>query len=185
MPDSIIYPEAFTTLVFYMAASSKGYILRVSDVSWILGLVSAIAGERKKSIVSFERRECPRLDCESVWKATNRDYIYALGLRKAFGGMSCDVGLMENALIYARSGDWTGVDADIIPIVDFEKLELKVDEWELAAIDFHVSNVLEQWRFELAIKDQGVEDEYLCAVMWKYSSGVSRKVGGEDSNRES
>jgi hypothetical protein len=84
---------------------------------------------------------------------------------------------MENALMEARGDGWTDVDADIIPIIDFETLMLKNDEWELAAIDFHVSNVLEQWRFELKPQDQGVEDEYLCSVMWKYSSGVSRKIG--------
>lgn len=165
-----------------MAATSKGYSLRVSDVSWILGVVSAIASERKKRTACFDRNDSGRLDCESVYKASNREYILALGLRKSFGGMGCDVGLMENAIIEARSVGWKCVEVDIIPIAEenlVASLYLSIDEWELAAIDFHVSNIIEQWRFELMVEDQEVEDNFLSSVMWQYSSGVSRKIGSE------
>jgi hypothetical protein len=135
--DAIIYRKAFTTLIFFMVVTSKGYMLRESDVSWILGLVSAIASEKRKRSPDFERRDFERLDCEAVFKSPHRDYLYALGLRKAFGGSSGDVGLIENALIEARKEGWKGADADIKKVADFKSLELKAHEWELSAIDFH------------------------------------------------
>lgn len=159
-----------------MVAVGKGYSLTVSDVSWILGLVSIVAAEKAPATGDFSKQETQKLDCQSIFCSPYRDFIYAIGLRRSFGGTAGDVALLNNLVIgMANDKIDPALDIDVEPVlpIDFQS-SLVPEEWELAAIDFHVCDVIQRWKQELAsVGGKSVSQDFLKQVMWSCSSGVT------------
>ncbi|KAJ3056590.1 hypothetical protein HK097_005753 [Rhizophlyctis rosea] len=54
-------------------------------------------------------------------------------------------------------------------------LPLPVDEWELSAVDFHCSDILDHLRYKLDDEDRNIPEEQLRKIMWEKRSSVSTK----------
>eukprot|EP00041_Stephanoeca_diplocostata_P001807 m.21517 g.21517 ORF g.21517 m.21517 type:complete len:543 (+) comp12448_c0_seq2:506-2134(+) len=117
--------------------------------------------------------------------------LYAVQLRRSFGGMKCDMQMLDactrvwmdrlemssaNQLPSATARQWRAVlgsvDCDIAPLHPMEKGgPLDPADWELAGVDFHVSDIGTQ----LATAT-GCSKEEVAAAMWTYSSSMTNKT---------
>ena len=140
--DSILYPHSFSILIWFMIATSKGYSLTQKDIEWILGLVHTIATEEFIAPCSFKQSECRRLDIQEIFSHPSRDFIYSLALRRSYGGTKGDVSLLDNAITFFLE-DILTTDSPVIISVSLSDIKpLQICNWELAAVDFHVCDVL-------------------------------------------
>lgn len=94
--DALPHPSSFVKLVWWMAATSKGYRLSTEELEEMLGIV--------KMMAQSTEYECYR----SVFRAENiseKDYkhlssneqlfIVALAIRRQYRGMQCDVNMLS------------------------------------------------------------------------------------------
>lgn len=116
-----------------------------------------------------------------------KDLIYSLHLRKAFGGMKGDLRMfnyfIKNWTDRFCSDQWKGSEFEkdlalSVVLINPDKLApLEVDEWELAAIDFHCSNVIDLVKREREIAGRPLtySDADIKSAMWHLGSSVTNK----------
>ncbi len=95
--DCLPYPAAFTRLVWWMCAVSKGYILSTSELEMLLGIVATMCEssmyEAKRHHVSLVHEDA--LDWSSL-PGDRRAFFWCLEIRAMYQGMKCDVEMMRD-----------------------------------------------------------------------------------------
>jgi len=168
-----------------MAASAKGLLLDKAMVAWLLGFAAALTAcpvrenpgqdEAPPALASKAVRELPQ---------EKRDLIYALHLRRAFGGMKGDL-QMFNYLARVWADRLGGPESElfqadtrtpVVPVNPAGVGDLAVDAWELAAVDHHISNVLDRLKAKRE-RETGqhfpYDDAELKSIMWNLSSSLN------------
>jgi hypothetical protein len=196
--EDVHLTSAYPTLVWLMCAASKNVPLDMNRVcSWLLGMVAQLASSSFLDHAIYKGRSAPALPQASLAAAARvrevgwRSCLYAMLVRRAFGGMEGDCNMLENCTLawsqrfasgslppHARAA----FEAPVVPVDPATLPPLAPGDWELAAVDFHCSDIggVLQQRF-------GVSEERVREVMWAASSSTTGKrelMGALATDRE-
>ena len=189
LEDAMVHIH-YPVLVWLMAAVSKGFHLPLECIAWLLGHVKATVSYPFQCIVSTIKHNDPIiLNSERIYNLPleTRDLIYALQLRKGFGGMSGDAVMIDDlcqglvkcikqsrGLPESLKKHFSFPIALILPE---EVKSLGLGDWELAAIDFHVSDIIKKWKALLdPVDSQKWSMDDLKSCMWEASAGINRRT---------
>lgn len=181
----------YPVLVWLMSAVSRGYQLPDECIAWILGHVCATTAYQMRLLINSPDGVDigpVNLNSKSIHSlpAQERDLIYALQMRKAYGGMSGDGVLLEEishtlVKLLTPTKRWPSLltkhfKFPITLIHPHLVKPLGISEWELAGIDFHVSDINEKWYRLLDSNEARIwTKERLKEVMWSSSGGTNRR----------
>lgn len=170
----------YTLLVWIMVAVSKGYYPCQEILEWILGTVEATVNYPFKLDFSYDRVQKLKLKGDT-------DLINALKIRKDYGGLKCDAVMIENIIetFMDSTDEYGNLTKTMIENLSFQThsvdyngiSDLELEEWELAAVDFHVSDIIEKWFAILSNEDKEkwTRDD-LKSCMWECSGSINHRI---------
>jgi hypothetical protein len=185
--DSYLH-ESFTTLIWLMIAESVDtFSIKKYMIEWLLGIVYVLTQMTKDVIIHTETSLIPQkqiiyfLDSIRDFELHQKSILYSLLLRASYGGMSFDVHMFQQfALIWKeRFIQNPSIEHPILvhqmrirPIQFFSILPLELDNWDLTAIDFHCSTILEM----IHKKYPDMEINTIKQLIWFNYSSVNTRV---------
>jgi hypothetical protein len=185
MIEDTFFHSSFMVILWFMISFQNGD-LRMNNLirDYLLGVVYFMINEAKY-------RETYYLDNENnnfhdlIFDMDNTNaneeyisYIYAILVRKSFGGMQGDMKMLEKcALIWYHRLMRRDLDEEvkkylelqIKPITIYNDV-LKMEDWDLTAIDFHTHPNIIKWLKE---KNDTIEDEEIKEMIWHFQSGIN------------
>ncbi len=157
--DKVIY-EYLMGIVYVIAQSPNYHDIRNSNIESIIS---------KNELHTF-------LVVQHHKKEPLNSLIYSLLLRKAYGGMKCDLEMLER---YAHI--WSNLEYDskylnkmVIRPIMLESIPiLQLNEWIVDAIDFHCAPQILTY-----INEEYPEysEEYIKKLIWHYSSKINMRI---------
>ena len=157
------------TTIWLMIAYSKGYKLRDKDVSWLLGVVKALAKCPERTIVDNKKI----LKYKKEWIESENVIFNSILLRIAYGGMGGDMAMLRNAAVLSYNRDI--IDLTIKPVKVKNKF-LKLEKILPVGVDFHVGkNILYEIQEHLRKNNLFVNKETLKNWMWQTRSGFNKR----------
>lgn len=176
--------EVYSTIIWLMVASnSKECALLFEKViyEYLMGIVYVIAKSPLYHSLSNNNKDTElKFDIlkEEVNKKENqlKSLIYSLMVRKGYGGMKCDLFMLENyAYIWNHlNNDSKYLNKSIIRPIMLESIpQLQLNEWLIEAIDFHcVPQILTYVHEEY----EEFSEEYIKSLIWHYSSKKNIRI---------
>lgn len=189
--------ESFTTLIWLMVATCQNkFQIKQYIYEWILGAVYMIA-INPETDYSYEHNleETETDNCKEVKKLpiyeilntyNNLDrnelsLLYCIHIRIAYGGMRCDLDMLNRySHIWKRRFQEKVCYSiiEVVPICIYVK-DLELSEWDISAIDYHCSPKL----IELINKKYDEFDENeIKKVIWYHSSAINKRKPLEEYN---
>lgn len=176
--------ESFPTLLWFMCALSKGYVMRKEQKEYILGVVYLLATGYEVEIIpeSYYAKKCvwyKELEKIHAMSEEESTLLYSLRVRSLFGGLKGDIAMFQAFLVayLDRMRELPKMWYDmyrrkVLPIYT-EKIKMKQDEWLLSAFDFHVSpGILFQIEAEYPERPRDVVKD----AIWFMSSSLNDRV---------
>ena len=195
----------FSTLVWFMVASGiPSFKFDRSTYEYILGSVLVICNIPVYHQVPNSPKPIPQSASEgggepaliqplskklvryNALKEPYKSLCYALQLRRAYGGMACDMEMLDKyAEEWARiSGITSGSShekwlqkAPVRSIHLASLPALMLTEWDVAAIDFHCAPQLIDHVVAEYPEYEG-KGEYVKKLIWHYSSKINKRITG-------
>ena len=176
----------YTVLIWMMVAVSKGYMPSKEVLDWLLAQVEATVDYPFK----VEFNEYPqRIKADS---SKDCDLLKALNIRKEYGGMKGDSVMIQNIITTFKDikdfkGNWPVSMIENmsfhVGFIDYNNVKpLELDEWELAAVDFHVSDILDKWFNILSDTDKKKwTRQDLKSCMWECSGSINHRESRNES----
>ena len=161
MEDTIV-PESLSTVIWFMVAHSKGYILCEKQRRWLLGFLYVLVNSKQ-----FSRMEWK--DNGSV-KIVYNDFVKSLFIRKMYGGMPGDIKMVESSLYhYSRNKP------AFTPIIRMKMNDLSFDksDIELSSVDFHCYPGIV---YQLQERYPDYSKEHIKKIIWDERSGVNVRL---------
>ena len=169
--------EGFSTLIWFMAATSKGYALNMEQICWVLGYVYDLA--KTDSYEQFEHKD---LSLRQIRMRTlsqeGKDLVYSIMFRQAYGGMSGDKKMCSQAgyiwsARYQTKSLFISKRARKIIFVSPPSNVMSTAEWVIPAIDFHCcpNIITAMWE-----KHDDISEEKIKSAIWHCSSSVTNKI---------
>ncbi len=194
--------EVYSTLIWLMVASNSKECAILFDkviYEYLMGIVYVIAKSplyhslsNKDVEINFdilkENNNKPNKFCyiNPNWDLLNKkdlqlkSLIYSMMVRKAYGGMKCDLIMLEK---YVYEWDHLNIESKYLnksvvrPIMLESIPQLQLNEWILEAIDFHcVSQILTYVHEEY----EEFSEEYIKSLIWHYSSKKNIRIKDDD-----
>jgi hypothetical protein len=169
--------DGYATIVWFMAAVSKGYKPCNNQIAWILGYVYDLAICKKYEQISH----APNLSLRSIRMRTltqeGKDLVYSIILRKSYGGMRGDKDMCLNAAqLWSARYQTKSVHLELLNrktiFITPPEIGMRKSEWVIGAIDFHCcpNIIVAMWEKH----DEYTEAEIKSAI-WHCSSSVTDK----------
>lgn len=169
--------KGYSTLVWFMAAVTKGYVLSDSQISWILGYVYDL------SLCKHYEQIChiPNISVKSIKMRTleqeGKDLLYSIVLRKAFGGMRSDKDMcLQAAKLWSARYQTKSLFLELRDrqnkFISPPDIVMSKSDWVAGAIDFHCAPniVVSMWE-----KHDEYSEEEIKSAIWHCSSSVTDK----------
>jgi len=194
--DVLLNPKEFVTLTWFLLAVSKVDIgTPLAGSSWMNGWIHAYVESLAKcpvydSETSFtDPAEQLKLGSVRNQDAGLRNVLYALMLRKSFGGSTGDTNLLHNVAQLWLERKTHLQHPRLVPVMPYTEKQLGLlaaqkdlvqtpQAWQLAAVDFHVHRgIVDKIREKMLDEDWeeiGGQDGF-NRWMWKFSSGITDK----------
>ncbi len=149
MIEDVQLHESMTTLVWLMSAISKGYEPSESQIHWVMGLVKFLCEHP-----TFDRPDCDsghgkssgsvpqlikKID-ESDASIQQKDILYSMLFRQAYGGMKGDMNMFYNYTeewLHRFENGNNVPSTEILPYNPDNLTDLDLSELEISAVDFH------------------------------------------------
>jgi hypothetical protein len=181
MIEDVLPHPSMIVLVWWMMASTKGYLLSDAEVSYILGIVYLVCQIDEYQVKNAECKPEGELPSWSHLSPLKRDMLWALEFRKAYRGMACDVEMIEylQRQWFARfSGDnslWDMLISQKISHVDLDTIgECDKSDLILEAIDQHCFRWIPK---KIHHKFPGYTEYEIKGAIWFFRSRLNyRKV---------
>lgn len=90
--DCLPCPKQFLKLVWWMCATSKGYVLSKSELESMLGIIVTMCESTEYEIVNSSLHNKSIIDPTG---SPQEDFLWALELRKMYGGMKSDGTMLD------------------------------------------------------------------------------------------
>ncbi len=175
MIEDVTLHDSLPIIVWLMAAcTNKEFIVQEEHIKWLLDIVYILC-EIKEHDKSHSQDKIK--DISRYHKLENDDklsLLYSLQLRGGYGGMKCDIKMINyfSDLWYHRFED--GRDCNKLHInkkYDINSIEkLSKKEWEIAAIDFHCAPYMIGW---LQKKFDDFDEDEFKNIIWHNSSKIN------------
>ncbi len=179
--DNIVR-EIFPTLIWLMIVSTKkDFIFSKEIYEYLMGVVYVMA-----QIPEYTKIDNNKLLYENEGKIDDLikyhkkeesiiSLLYSLKIRKAYGGMKCDLIMLENSIKLLSKPSLNKM--KIRPIMLESISQLTLNEWIIEAIDFHcVPQILTYINEEYPEYDE----EYIKKLIWNYSSKINLRIKEKD-----
>lgn len=166
--------QGFSVIVWFTAAVSKGYKMSDTQRAWCLGYVKAITECSHYDPPSHD--ETFNITKNKLYRLStgHSDLIYSLQFRKSYGGMHGDKTMLNNASKkWVNRTDTLDILKSKIQFVTPPEDVLHLNEWNVAAIDFHCCHKIIH-SLEDKYEEYG-EDDFKKAI-WYFSSSVTNKI---------
>ncbi|KAL1919284.1 uncharacterized protein VTP21DRAFT_1977 [Calcarisporiella thermophila] len=195
MLEDVTLHVSLPVVVWYMAANSKGFH-SAKLTEWLLGLVHALASHPVADqplcggVPQVQVLSRAVATAEYVNGEVGRDLLYSMALRRAFGGMKGDMMMMTDYInlwhhrFLNPPFDEGLLAHGVEPIDPLSLRPLRTREWELAAVDFHCSSIIDQM-LEVSPEARKIGGQSLKGIMWRCSSGINTRVKRESGEEES
>ena len=185
LEDTIIH-ESLPTLVWLMVSINyKKFKKEIYIYEWILGVVYILCkidekpninNIHKKITLSNEKNQIyQNLDSYNKLENIKMSLLYSLHLRIAYGGMQCDMTMIQkyiDILDYQFKNNELLIKIstiDIKPISIYVR-DLELNEWDLSAIDYHCNSKFLDYIHK---KYDHIEKDELEKVIWYHSSSIN------------
>lgn len=182
MIEDVYLHKSFTTIIWLMVAvSSTEFKMKNYIIEYLLGIVYIICSTKVHDELN-EKDKPIENNIEFISKSNNLkdnecSLIYSLILRKHYGGMSCDM-IMIDKYIYkwyerfnSNKYETNILNEPVNPIEDNLE-DLLLDEWILEAVDFHCSNILSY----LVKKYNFFTENELKEIIWHSLSRKNKRI---------
>lgn len=148
--DCLPCPILFNKLVWFMCAVSKGYIMSRQELEDVLGGIATMCESTRyevcNSVIKGSKNIDPDLSLLSVLTKEQQNFLCALEIRKAYGGMKCDEEMLtyHQNLWYNRfktnekTDYWTLLNNQQEYSIDLDSVDqLSKEDILLESIDYH------------------------------------------------
>jgi hypothetical protein len=137
-------------------------------VEWLLGVVHSLCIHPIYFNFCEYEKERKILDNISSLSNKRKQIIYSLQIRISYGGLPCDMRMIDRASVYFKNNDPKKTKSYLI---DWDSIELlSIEEWELSSVDFHVTPIA---RF--IEKESSFSEEYIRKLIWEYKSSINKR----------
>ena len=169
--DAMIGTET-ATIVWLMAAKSKGLILTTKHKNWVMGYVQALVNVPTclRLDIRNERLDLdPKLTPKDMLDSFHHqnEQLLAILFRCAYGGLSCDPPMLSRIIDYHLQQDLELHSLNVKPCSTIGPLKINP-----AAIDYHVWSDLVP---EIIKRHSDLDSELLKHAIWECSSGVNKR----------
>jgi hypothetical protein len=198
--DVVLNQKEFVTLTWFLLAVTRVDTGQPSPGStwmhsWIHAYCESLANcPVYESETNFDTPSNPSFKLSTVRNVDSqlRNMVYALMIRKSFGGSGGDVHLLHNTAVLWIQRHEQGIPlqhASLVPVLPYSQKQLEAlamtkdmtldpASWELSAVDFHVHRaIIDRMRDKFLDEDWeqiGGEDGFKQA-MWQFGSGLTGK----------
>ncbi len=164
--------EVFPTLIWLMiAVTDETFLLDKSIYEYLMGVVYVISMIPTYTPI---RGKCAPLILHEVPQSPLFSMIYALILRRAYGGMKCDMTLCEEYAFMIYTQPKLSLERTKIRPIMLESIsELALSEWLTEAIDFHCTPQILTY---IAEEYPEYDEEYIQQLIWHYSSKINARI---------
>jgi hypothetical protein len=177
LEDVLLHPS-IVPLVWYMMATTKGYLLSDKDVSYVLGIVLMLCNIEKYEVKGFSKE---RFEVDDMIEGLEKDVLLCMQFRIAYGGMECDRDMLrwfqiEWSKRFEKGSElWSWLCSIPIKLVDLGSIGM-CDKGDLIleAIDYHCY----PWIIKkLAQAHPNLTEYEIKGGIWFYRSRINvRKV---------
>ena len=180
--------DQITTLIWLMVfISSTKYKIKRYMLEYILGLVYCICIDKEWELLDDHEPSKyilkEELDNYNELDEIQGSILYSLHLRKSYGGMSCDMKLIDKIIDKYRVNFMNGIDIKKTKVrsISFDMEGLSLDEWDLSAIDFHCSKEVIK-----KIKERflHLKEDEIKKLIWHNSSKINKRKESEIYDKE-
>jgi hypothetical protein len=165
--EDVCLVNIFPKVVWLMCANSKGYELSKNDLKWLLGVIYAISDCKTRHLISNQYNK--KFNVNKI----NLDvYNISILMRIAYGGMNCDMNMLENACLFKKKE----INLDVKRI-SFKKKKLKLKEIIPYGIDFHIKcNILDEIKKLMNSKKLFINTNMIRKWVWDYRSSINNRL---------
>lgn len=171
--EDVCLVNIFPRVVWLMCANSKGYQLSKNDIKWILGVVHAISECKTRHYISNQYNSKFNVD-----KINLDVFNISILMRIAYGGMNCDMNMLENACLFKK--DRVNFD---IKSISFKKKKLKLKEIIPYGVDFHIKcNILDEIQKLMNSKNLFINAKMIRKWIWENRSSINYRIDIKEEN---
>jgi hypothetical protein len=184
MIEDCFFHSSYIELIWFMIAFNNNNLkLNKLLKEYLLGVVYFMIKETKYRESYYMENESVNFsnlifDMDNKGNSQYISFIYSILIRKSYGGMECDMKMLErSALIWYNRLMKEKIDLNIdiflkkkIRPITIYKDQLKKEDWFLGAIDFHTHPNILKWLKE---KFEDYEEEDIKNAIWYFQSSIN------------
>ena len=139
-------------------------------IEWLLGVVHSLCIHpihfNYPDLINKERKILDNLNRVNYKR---KQIIYSLELRKAYGGLPGDIRMIEYTSFYFKTRNPKKSKSFLL---DWDSIEpLSIDEWELSAVDHHITPIAKFIEREFPI----FTIDHIKNLIWNYKSSINKR----------
>lgn len=185
--DSFLH-ESFPTLIWLMVADTiQSFTMKKYMIEWLLGVVYVITQLPKDVIIYQNTPSIPPskmiqfLDSIQDFELHQKSILYSVLLRISYGGMLFDNHMLQQYAVLwkERFIQNPSIEHPIVihqmnirPIQFFSVLPLELSDWDLTAIDFHCSSIIDF----VHKKHPDIDVQTIQQLIWLNYSSINTRV---------
>ena len=205
MLEDVFLHESFTTIIWIMiAVSSTKFKMQKYIYDYIYGIIYVLCKIDKKDNITFDDKDNDKdndndtdkdeistitdiIDSYSTsnLKDSQISLLYSIHIRISYGGMEGDLKFLQkvaNTWFKRFKHKTVKINNMIVrPIKIISISEMKLEDWDLSAIDFHCNNKLLEF---INKKYEDIPIDEIKKLIWMNSSRTNTRVKYEIYNEE-
>ena len=199
MLEDVFLHESFTTIIWIMiAVSSTKFKMQKYIYDYIFGIIYVLCKIDKKDNITFddndkdsiENNDASITDIIDSYSTSNLkdneiSLLYSIHMRISYGGMEGDMKFLEKVANtwFKRFKHKTVKNNNMVvkPIKIISIIEMKLEDWDLSAIDFHCNNKLLEF---INKKYEDIPIDEIKKLIWMNSSRINTRIKYEIYNEE-
>ena len=202
MLEDVFLHESLTTIIWIMiAVSSTKFKMQKYIYDYIFGIIYVLCKIDKKDNITFDDDNysiisdsvsdpssiTEIIDSYSKYDLKDNEIslLYSIHMRISYGGMEGDMKFLEKVANtwFKRFKHKTVKNNNMVvrPIKIISIIEMKLEDWDLSAIDFHCNNKLLEF---INKKYEDIPIDEIRKLIWMNSSRINTRIKYEIYNEE-
>ncbi len=172
MLEDVYIHSSISVVIWLMIAISKKYILTLTQVKWLLGVIYSISNN-KEAVIDYQKIDGKLTwNMDSIPKEINT-LLYSLRFRQNYGGMKGDLQMIED-YIHKIINNEIIIHSYKIPMINLDSIEsLNYKEWIYQANDFHCNRSIPK---QVSSYIPKFSEDYCKKLIWEYSSSINHRM---------
>jgi hypothetical protein len=175
MFEDVIPHTSLPILIWFLIASSKGFVFKEVMIQWLLGVVYFLATKAKHDEYKFLSNTNTNLLNDKDFNENQKLFFKSLYIRISYGGMNCDMEMLNYFIQFWYEKFKLGyhLNDEKIKYIKLNLDPLQRNEWDLCANDFHcypklLTDIKKQYNC--------YEEDYIKKLIWDYSSCYNKRI---------